>query len=137
MNAQPSPLVSMAAAGALNALVGLPYRRGARGPTAFDCWGLVLEVRRRLGQPLPPDVARDGLTPEQVRALLRAQPAEWVRVEPALGAIVLASDAAHAGVLVGLRVLHTQAHAGVVAWTFGHWAARFGALECWEVRRHG
>jgi len=119
----------------LRDLTGRPYRRGARGPDAFDCWGLVLEARRRLGLALPPDIASLDLTRADVRALFHAErPAGWVRVEPRLGAIALAEDAAHAGVLVGLRVLHTQARAGVVAWTLGHWAANFGGLDCWEAR---
>ena len=40
---------------ALAELPGMPFMRGARGPAAFDCWGLVLEVRRRLDLPMPPD----------------------------------------------------------------------------------
>lgn len=120
----------------LRDLPGHPYRRGARGPDAFDCWGLVLEARRRLGLPLPPDVASGELTRADVRALFHAtRPEGWVCVEPRLGAIVLADDAAHAGVLVSNRVLHTQARAGVVAWTLGHWAANFGGLACWEMKR--
>lgn len=34
-------------------LIGKPWLRGARGPEAYDCLGLVLEVARRLGRPLP------------------------------------------------------------------------------------
>jgi cell wall-associated NlpC family hydrolase len=117
----------------LRDLPGQPFRRGARGPDAFDCWGLVLEVRRRLDLALPPDFASGELTRENLRDLFHAErPAGWRRIEPALGAIVLANDATHAGVLVSNRVLHTQARAGVVAWTLGHWAANFGGLECWE-----
>jgi hypothetical protein len=33
----------------LQDLVGLPYRKGARGPLEFDCAGIVLEVMGRLG----------------------------------------------------------------------------------------
>ena len=117
----------------LAGLPGAPYVRGARGPRAFDCWGLVLEVRRRLGLPAPPDFASGALTLADMRALFRGErPAGWQRSALALGAIVLAPDA-HAGVLVGSRVLHAQARSGVVAWTLGHWCATFGALECWDV----
>jgi cell wall-associated NlpC family hydrolase len=120
----------------LRDLPGHPYRRGGRGPEAFDCWGLVLEVRRRLALALPPDIASGALTRDQIVELFHAtRPEGWRRIEPALGAIVLAEDAAHAGVLVANRVLHTQARAGVVAWTLGHWAANFGALDCWDIPR--
>ena len=37
----------------LNDLIGRPYKEGARGPVAFDCWGLVLEVSKRAGIELP------------------------------------------------------------------------------------
>lgn len=30
-------------------LLGKPFRWGARGPDAFDCWGLVMAVFRRAG----------------------------------------------------------------------------------------
>lgn len=34
-------------------LVGRPYRDGARGPDAFDCWGIVLEAYARFDVHLP------------------------------------------------------------------------------------
>ena len=30
-------------------LVGKPYRLGARGPEYFDCWGICLELGKRVG----------------------------------------------------------------------------------------
>lgn len=30
----------------LDDYIGLPYREGARGPDAYDCWGIVAEVLR-------------------------------------------------------------------------------------------
>jgi len=37
----------------LTDLLGLPWKRGAHGPEAYDCWGLVWEVQRRLGVDVP------------------------------------------------------------------------------------
>jgi len=38
-----------------------PYREGARGPMAFDCWGLVIDARHRLfGLPLLPSLGAVG-----------------------------------------------------------------------------
>ena len=34
-------------------LIGLPYRRGARGPDAYDCYGLCIEVSKRAGIEIP------------------------------------------------------------------------------------
>jgi cell wall-associated NlpC family hydrolase len=117
-----------------NDLVGRPFVRGARGPDAFDCWGLVLEVRRRLGLALPPDFASAALTRAEVHALFSDAPwpAGWQRVAPSHGAVVMSTSGAHAGVLVGRLVLHTQARGGVMAWTLAHWTGVCGALECWQ-----
>lgn len=44
-------------------LIGRPFVRGARGPEAYDCYGLILEMNRREGLELPdfhsPDTVRD------------------------------------------------------------------------------
>ena len=96
-------------------LIGRPYAYGARGPEAFDCWGLVLELRRRLGLPLPPDPTTRGLAPAAARALFHDErPAEWVNGPPSHGCIAYAGGAAHAGVALFGRVVHAHARAGVV-----------------------
>jgi cell wall-associated NlpC family hydrolase len=112
----------------LDDLIGRPYRYGARGPEAYDCWGLVLEVRRRLALPAPPDFATRDLAPAQARALFHANPPPgWRAVELRHGAIVYATQAAHAGVLVAGRVVHAAHGWGVVAWSLGQWFACFEA----------
>jgi cell wall-associated NlpC family hydrolase len=117
----------------LNDLIGRPYRFGARGPAAFDCWGLVLEVRRRLELVTPPDFATRVLTPEHARALFHeARPSDWRRVDPRHGAIAYAPDKAHAGVQFAGRIVHAVRGPGVVAWSFGRWLAELGELEFYE-----
>lgn len=37
----------------LNDLIGKPYKDNGRGPDAYDCWGLCMEVMRRAGRDLP------------------------------------------------------------------------------------
>lgn len=34
-------------------LLGKPYKAHARGPGAYDCYGLVIEVEKRLGHTMP------------------------------------------------------------------------------------
>ena len=34
-------------------LLGKPYKAHARGPEAYDCYGLVIEVEKRLGHTMP------------------------------------------------------------------------------------
>lgn len=119
---------------ATSALVGVPFQAGARGPAAFDCWGLVLELRRRLGLALPPDYRTGEITRDQAHALFHAAaPAPWRRVALTPGAVVLSASAAHAGVYLAGRIVHAQATAGVVSWPVARWIMVCGAPECWEV----
>ena len=37
----------------INDLLGKPYKTHGRGPDGYDCYGLVIEVERRLGRNLP------------------------------------------------------------------------------------
>jgi cell wall-associated NlpC family hydrolase len=39
----------------LDELIGVPFVRGARGPDAYDCWGLVRELYKREHGITPPD----------------------------------------------------------------------------------
>jgi hypothetical protein len=83
--------------------------------------------------PLPPDFASGELARDAVHALfLTERPEGWRRGDLTLGGIVLATDAAHAGIHLAGRILHASRR-GVVAWSLGHWSANFGALECWEA----
>lgn len=127
-------MTARAAFADLNDLIGRPYRYGARGPAEFDCWGLVLEVRRRLGLATPPDFATRVLAPEHARALFRDnRPSGWELVAPRHGAIAYAAAQAHAGVLVAGRVVHAVRGSGVVAWSLGRWLAEYGEpLEFYE-----
>jgi probable lipoprotein NlpC len=34
-------------------LIGKPYEDMARGPDAYDCWGLIIEVASRVGKVIP------------------------------------------------------------------------------------
>lgn len=45
----------------LNKFLSAPYREGARGPLAFDCWGLCIHVRHQVfGLPLLPSLGGVG-----------------------------------------------------------------------------
>ena len=37
----------------INDLLGKPYKAHGRGPNGYDCYGLVIEVEKRLGRELP------------------------------------------------------------------------------------
>lgn len=42
-------------------LLGKPFEKDARGPAAYDCVGLLLEIERRLGRTLPEYDSREGV----------------------------------------------------------------------------
>ncbi|HSU19900.1 MAG TPA: NlpC/P60 family protein [Acidobacteriaceae bacterium] len=81
-------------------LIGKPYAEGARGPEAFDCLGLVLELQRRQGRPLP---AYDS-TPEEFARQHR---------EGVLGPCREIA-APEPGCIVLLRMLHGERHLGTM-----------------------
>jgi len=83
-------------------LIGKPFERGARGPDAFDCWGLVLEMYRRAGVNAP-DFASPG-TVEAIAHLIEGQVGEWHRVDPRTPGAVLLFRVDGVGAHVGLSL---------------------------------
>ena len=109
----------------INAYIGKPYKYGARGPDAFDCWGLVLALRAALGLPVPPDFSTRTMAVLEQRRLMFAALAPARLVDARHGAIAYSERHAHAGVFVHGRVVHAAYRAGVVAWPLGRWSAMF------------
>lgn len=68
-------------------LIGTPFCYGARGPHAFDCYGLVMEMARRNGHCLPDF----GVASQQamISAMMGASLPQWQPVDPGPGAVVL------------------------------------------------
>jgi cell wall-associated NlpC family hydrolase len=98
---------------ALQQVLGKPFQWGARGPAAYDCWGLVLAARRLLDLPVPegidtPDEGLHGLAiAEQIES------GNWVKVlspQPgdvaAFGMSVVQAPA-HVGLVTPFGILHT------------------------------
>lgn len=109
----------------INRLLGTPFRWNARGPDAYDCWGLVMEVRRAAGLVVPDEWgAWSTNTPDsnsEACGLMEAQigrvPATWKRdSSPLEGAIVAMSTHQkihHVGVATPFGVLDTTRQLGV------------------------
>ena len=108
-------------------LIGKPWRLGARGPEAFDCWGLVLVLAQRCGRAVPPDWCSCDMSRAQQRALMVDESrSRTVRLAgPVEGAIAYSERGAHAGFVLHGRVIHAMRGAGVVAWSFGLWTQAF------------
>lgn len=94
-----------------------PYREGARGPIAFDCWGLCIAVRHQVfGLPLLPSLGSVGK--DRVRENTHAyhdlrQGMEPCAPEPgAIAAVFRGELCLHVGVVVQvegrLKVLDTN-----------------------------
>lgn len=115
--------MSVALAEELSCLIGLPWVAGARGPEAYDCWGLFLHVQRRHFDRDLPEIPID---PDNLRAVLDAfnghpERQRWQKVDrPIAGDAVLMRQSrypVHIGVWLdidGGGVLHAVRHAGVV-----------------------
>lgn len=102
-------------------LIGRPYRVGARGPDAFDCWGLIVACCPWL----PDDWADEGLAVRRVIRIIEAQETDtrWQREnEPCAGGVAIfgtGARASHTGLVWpvsgGFRVVHALPGVGVVS----------------------
>lgn len=130
----------MAAVDTLRDLVGLPYRLGAAGPDAVDCWGLLRLACRRLHGVELPDL--QGHDPAQVALAARAQ--GWRRVDATAlrtGDAVHMRNAAgllHVGMAVHLRrrlhLLHAVAGGSVCQPMAELPALGFGQFVGWRLQ---
>ena len=119
--------------------IGLPFERNGRGPTFFDCWGLVVDVMRELGREVPdwgPYTAREALR------ILRdeTRSANWVKTQWRPYSILVMGSASlesHAGVTVpGNAVLHASSEAGcVVVERMISIRRRYGRCQCYRSRQ--
>ena len=96
-------------------LIGTPWDCPCDPPYSYDCWALVVEVRKRLGLPTPvyADATASGL---QGRALIKEPPTRWRRLEaPEQGCVArLGLKANHVGVVLpNGDVIHSKHGLGV------------------------
>jgi len=106
-------------------LIGRPYRDHGRGPGAFDCYGLVMEISRRLGRPLPDyeDICRTaGRVTTGIVERLRPH---FRRVEHSqigdLAVILTDPDGGHVAIVIGTgRFIQCTRSHGVETVSFNH-----------------
>lgn len=96
-------------------LIGKPFLDGGRGPSAYDCWGVLQAVLHRLGKtptdfPSNPDLLRYAIADEW-------QPLEAHQVQPGDGVLLRSADPRwqwHIGVIFdGCHMLHAREGVGV------------------------
>lgn len=108
-------------------LIGVPFEYGGRGPDAFDCYGLLMEMYRRDGIILPDYRSPDQLN--RIAALMAMQLDLWRETEKRPGAAVLIRIGrfnSHVGyVLDGMRFVHTwEESGGVVTERLSSWESK-------------
>jgi cell wall-associated NlpC family hydrolase len=106
-------------------LIGKPFVDMGRGPEGFDCWGIVLEVNRRLGRDLPDYPGVHICEQDVILARIAAHRCEFDRVsDPQPGDVVLYKqygDHLHFGAVIdGARFIHCSEGMGVKINRFDH-----------------
>jgi len=125
----------------LNDLMAARYQAGARGPEAYDCFGLFAELCRRRGTPIPNHPTPDDLAQREAD-IHAAAAAEWQPLAtPEVGcAVVLRIGPwmSHIGmVLEGGRFVHTSSRRGVTVQRLDapEWAERIAGFYRYTGRR--
>lgn len=108
-------------------LIGVPFAYGARGPAAYDCYGLVMECARRDGVQLP-DFGADT-NQGVIAAMMGATLPQWREIPCRPGAVVLlrvGRHVAHVGyVLDSNKMAHTwKSSGGVTVQRLDDWKQR-------------
>lgn len=99
-------------------LLGAAYEKGARGPFAFDCLGLAMEVARRLGKKVPNYVSDEAELHRQLgegAATLADMPQIPLPVPGCIALFRVTPTQHHLGVMIDpYRMLHAFERTGVV-----------------------
>lgn len=112
-------------------LLGVPFVDGGRGPDSFDCWGLCIEIFKRLGLPLKDyklccedyvnfDIEYNSESPNWTKQ-------EYPDIEiPSIVAIRFTPEyVSHVGVFIGDgKFIHTREKTGVVIERIKPWLRR-------------
>ncbi len=112
----------------LDDLISLPFGDGGRGPTEYDCWGLVREVYRRYGVQLP-DYPISAMDAVKIGSQMAQDAGDWMEIQqpltvPCLVVIRLdcGSWANHVGVYIGNnQFIHAYKASGVVVDRIKRW----------------
>lgn len=110
-------------------LVGASFAWGGRGPDAFDCYGLVMELHRRRGIALPDYRSpTDGAEGGKISAMMTMGLQLWKETPKTPGALImirLPFSSHVATVIDDLRMIHTwEGSGGVVIERIATWKHR-------------
>lgn len=125
----------------INRYFGRPFLYGGRGPEAYDCAGLLMDIYRQRGIVLP-EQSTPELRPEQCAAIESAKTG-WHKVVLAVPWCAVAIRAAggslvsHVGVVLAdcRRFIHTSAGVGVTITRLDDpmWLSRIEGYYVWPI----
>ena len=104
----------------LSQYIGKPFRWGARGPDAYDCWGLARSVMEQYGYKIPDYLyePEDHAGIAKLVQYVEANNPLWVPTDdPIPGDLVMMGPTPrlqHAGVLTEEGLIHTSLRYGVL-----------------------
>jgi cell wall-associated NlpC family hydrolase len=110
-------------------LIGVPFQYGGRGPSHFDCYGLLKELQRRQGKDIPDYTSPTDGT--RITALFALQLHLWGQCEQSEGASVLLRipGNTHVGYMIDKnRMIHSWEGSGGVT---------IERLDIWKPRIRG
>jgi cell wall-associated NlpC family hydrolase len=97
----------------LSDLIGRPFRFGGRGPLEYDCYGLCIEIYRRIGRTLP-DFG-SAVLPSVIDSMIDRNSSAFIRVDhPSPWSLVTFTIrqpwTSHIGVILGdgMRFIHVS-----------------------------
>jgi cell wall-associated NlpC family hydrolase len=105
-------------------LIGVQFAYGGRGPDTYDCYGLAIELYRRLGKDIP-----DVRSPTELDAIAHQVDLErhkWIEIAKKPESDVIPFSALQPGRLIVLRVKGLACHVGFI-----HRPRKF--LHTWEA----
>jgi len=111
-------------------LIGTPFVSKGRNPkTGLDCWGLVMEISRRMGKGIP-DFYVDAMDSKQIGVIKSFAEKDWTKTDkPETGVVVgirldrgcLPDVTQHFGVCLDRRrFIHTMQDTGVIITDLNH-----------------
>lgn len=108
----------MTQAECVNSLSGIRYRVLGRGPHHFDCWGLVLEVCRRMTWSVPIDPVEGAVDAGAISDIFgrHYQSGQWEPSGAVSGAVAFfgkPDKAVHAGIVIAGGVFDISKRRGI------------------------
>ena len=96
-------------------LIGIPFEYGGRGPETFDCYGLLMEMHKRIGI----DITDYGSSSKgaEIIAMMMGKVHEWKEIGPKPGCTILIKlpMSMHVGFLLPYnKFIHTTKSTGGV-----------------------